>query len=213
MEVKPQPVLSIDCQEDRIRIIKALHGIDNPMFYFYRGVPEPDFPKWMGRFCPFGRVGDVIYVKEKWRKYAYLDDQKEITEFAADNPGPLYLSDGDGCQIFNKDGTERMVPWRPSATMPREAARIFLRIENIRVMKVQELDDEDFDKQGIEEMSHRCGGFGYYEAGGDIYDCSCQSFKYSPMVMGFIGAHPKNRPIWEANKYCWILDFTKTDKP
>lgn len=132
--------------------------------------------------CPFGKIGDTLYCRETWAVWGYTQGE--------------YIHKANGFVqrygAWEKDtphkpwDIERIEKWNPAATMPREAARLFLRITNIRVMRVQELDDEDFIKQGHKERSHSCGGFGYYEAGGEIQDCCCQSFDHSPIVMGFI---------------------------
>lgn len=119
--------------------------------------------------CPFGKVGDVIYVREGWFNDA---DSEEA---------PIYVHKGYSPN-FPLGGCK----WKSPATMPREAARLFLRIENIRVMRVQELSVMEFEKQ-------------------DRRNAYVHMPSFRPNCL--------SEEIWNANKYHWIIDFTKTDKP
>ncbi|HJV19304.1 MAG TPA: hypothetical protein VJ499_04910 [Flavisolibacter sp.] len=105
--------------------------------------------------CPYGKVGDVIWVRETWRKYYNVDENgntdfdKEIIEYAADNPPMIPEMDGDGFQVFNKDGSEKFISWKPSLFMPKEACRIFLKITNVRVERLQDISDKDAIAEGV----------------------------------------------------------------
>lgn len=128
-------------------------------------------------YCPFGKVGDVIYCREKWNIiYGIIDTDREPI-------GYYHSTDGD----INKK-------WISPATMPREAARLFLRITNIRVMRVQELTQEDAVKQGVYWQLH----LGYTLDGKS-------GNTESPLY-----------EVWDKCKsdgYYWIIDFEKADKP
>jgi hypothetical protein len=111
--------------------------------------------------CPFGKVGDVLYVRETWRKYFHVDENgytnydNEIIEYAADNPEILYLMDGDGFQMYNKDGTEKFVPWRSRTCMPKSAARIWLEITDLKVERVRDITAEGAIAEGIEKIDDK----------------------------------------------------------
>jgi hypothetical protein len=94
---------------------------------------------------PKCKPGDVLWVRETWYKnypheygrYWYRADGEEI-----DMP-TIY----GGTVIYGKaDGLK----WRPSIYMPREAARIFLRVKNVRVERVQDITDADILAEGFE---------------------------------------------------------------
>ncbi len=102
------------------------------------------------------QVGDMVYIKETFRDYTDTDDvYKTIIEYAADG-GHISLNqcDGDGFQMFNKDGSEKMVPWIASAVMPKSVARIWLKITNVRVELIQNIDDIGAMDAGIMNLSH-----------------------------------------------------------
>lgn len=103
-------------------------------------------------FRPRYWPGDILYVRETWQ-YAYDTDGNENIDYnsgrylyAADNPTPF-----DGWIM--PDGTMRdSMPWRPSIHMPKEAARIFLRVTDVRVERLQDITDEQAISEGIVRM-------------------------------------------------------------
>lgn len=106
-----------------------------------------------GEIKPKCKPGDLLWVRETWRKYynnvdGYIDFSKEIIDFAADNPEPIYELDGDGFHVFNKDGSEKMIPWKPSIHMPKAAARIWLRVTDVRVERLNEISENDANAEG-----------------------------------------------------------------
>lgn len=78
------------------------------------------------------RIGDVLYVRETWAVWSR-------TEGTA--PEIHYKADGECI----KD-----VKWRPSIHMPREAARLFLRVKDVRVERLQDIDDNGVAAEGFE---------------------------------------------------------------
>jgi len=138
--------------------------------------------------CPFGKIGDIIYCREKWNYiYGIIDTEKEII-------GYYHSTDGD----VNKK-------WKSPATMPREAARLFLRITNKRVMRVQELTEQDAKIQGY-------GGICDCKnpvVPGACEDCYNTGYNYPPLL----DLKENNESAWNSNSWMWVLDFEKTDKP
>lgn len=81
--------------------------------------------------CPYGQVGDVLWVREKWKK----------------NDTPIgwpyhYYAAND---TFANPDNEK---WKPSIFMPREACRIRLQITDIRAERLQDITEEDAKAEG-----------------------------------------------------------------
>lgn len=94
------------------------------------------------------RPGDILYVRETWQ-YAYDTDSNENIDYESGR----YLYAADNIEPFNgwimPDGTERdSMPWRPSIHMPKAAARIFLRVTDVRVERLQDIDGEQAYSEG-----------------------------------------------------------------
>lgn len=154
------------------------------------------------KHCPYGQVGDILYVRETWRKYCFVDSMgythfdQEIIEYAADNPGRIYLVDGDGARMYNKDGSEKYVPWRPSIHMPKSACRLYLQITDIRVERLNEISEEDAKAEGVETL-------GLYPG----YDVSARG-KFEGLWNSINGPDS-----WDSNPFVWVISFKKIDKP
>ena len=114
--VKPQP----DWIRPRVSDDGIAHG--------YCGSGPTD-----GIKCPYGTVGDRLWVRESWAKSGEVGD---ATEYRADNPDPIGAK------------------WRPSIHMPRWASRIDLEITGIRVERLQEISERDAMAEGCEYLTN-----------------------------------------------------------
>lgn len=105
--------------------------------------------------CPYGRVGDRLYVRETWalvRNYGEdgLDDW--------DEPIPSSQPWSPSAQVWYRaghpwegDGVEdRGFRWRPAIHMPRWASRILLEIEDVRVERLHDISEADAMAEGFD---------------------------------------------------------------
>jgi hypothetical protein len=96
--------------------------------------------------CKF-KPGDVLWVRETWKPqdYQFIDGMW--------NCAIVYKAGGMEGRVYWPDGTdsiyERCGIWRPSIHMPREAARLFLRVTDVQVEQVQDINEEDADAEGV----------------------------------------------------------------
>ena len=110
----------------------------------YNGTNEPcNMP------APY-QVNDVLYVRETFFQAVshYLDVSGECVSVLS--PIFEYLADGKHKKghWYNERQDYYMVK-RPSIHMPKEAARIFLRVTDVRVERLQDMTLEDFFNEGI----------------------------------------------------------------
>lgn len=80
--------------------------------------------------CPFGIPGDVLWVRETWAHTTLL---------------------GNPITVYNAEDTRTDYggPWKPSIHMKRADARIFLRVESVGVERVQDITEEDAQREGV----------------------------------------------------------------
>lgn len=155
------------------------------------------------------KPGDIMYVRETWQ-YAYdLNGNDQIIEctgrflYAADNPAPFN-------DWIMPDGTHRdRMPWRPSIHMPKEAARIFLRVTDVRVEKLQDITEEQARKEGAEPA------FEYNTLEGP----EIVSDEDGYYVLGFKGIWDSTIKLadrdqygFDANPWVWVIEFERISK-
>jgi len=88
--------------------------------------------------CPYGKVGDQLWVKETWATGLFYDDLK-----------PSDLS-GEENIIYRADEPDLKVGrWRPNIFMPRWASRIQLEITDIRVERLNDIKESDCLAEGV----------------------------------------------------------------
>jgi len=112
---------------------------------------NPDRPDWGWHthqkgdtqlFCPYGNVGDRLWVREMWLLYSHMGQYVgKIPKQAPKDLSIGYKADG-----FDK---ENLFTWRSPMWMPKWAARIWLEITGVRVERVQEITQSDCISEGI----------------------------------------------------------------
>ncbi|MGV4051536.1 hypothetical protein ACV8TN_14935 [Citrobacter freundii] len=116
--------------------------------------------QWYGHYgessifnCPFGAVGDRIWVRETWNKYGGL-----LT----------YRADYDWIEDMKKEMAchESYPKWHPSIHMPRWASRLTLEITGVRVERLQTITLGDVCKEigcGLYDFRPATYGFQVWE--------------------------------------------------
>ena len=131
------------------------------------------------------RPGDILYVRETWQ-YGF---------------GGTYLYKASaGHDLFMTADGELVsdIPWRPSILMPREAARIFLRVTDVRVERLWNITDDDLMRD-----------FGFCP---DAIKAVGRDAIARPFWDNTI--NPAGRDIfgWDANPWVWVIEFKRIGK-
>jgi len=143
--------------------------------------------------CPYGKVGDLLWVRETWQRHCDGDDSFIEWLYKADDRD---LSDWV-CIETGKVG----IKWKPSIFMPRAASRITLEITNIRVERLQGISEDDAEKEGVENE------FRVYKpeysmlghSGGSTYRAGFQTL--------WNKINGKNS--WSENPFVFVIEFKK----
>ena len=132
-----------------------------------------------------------------------------------------YKADGSYADIhFSADRydmmrrAQRKPGWRPNENMPREAARIFLRVKNIQVERLQDIDCAGALAEGCDGRCD-CPSSG---AEG-VLSCITKDFsieRFQTVWDETIPKHPnkfKRYPYyWNDNPWVWVIEFEKISK-
>jgi hypothetical protein len=122
--------------------------------------------------------GDILYVRETWKK--------------APN-GYYYYED------WQRNDIADVTKWKPSIHMPKEAARIWLKVTNVRVERLQEITEVQAQAEGCNSglLTGACTARGQFE---DLWN---STVKKSDI----------DRYGWDANPYVWVISFERCEKP
>ncbi len=199
------------------RVVKPQEKIlENPTFGYTMFTPEGHISargKWTDKggdnrygenfikrpYCP----GDILYVRETFHQtpdgqYWYKADKicAGCTEdgFCI----PRGVTRHKTCGLCEYYAGHYNIKWRPSTHMPREAARIFLRVKDVRVERLQAMGDEDAVREG----------------------CWCDEGELSTPLDKFtelwhsVTRKLKDRALygWKANPWVWVIEFERIRK-
>ena len=149
--------------------------------------------------------GDLLYVRETWHRYT-----KRVGE-----GGKCHLEERYGYKASIKNSEDADEPWRPSIHMPKEAARIWLKVTDVRVERLQEITEDGALREGSQGI--RCDHVAVGEHG--CTDCMNTGWIEPPQV-GFmqiwdstIKKYDLDRYGWDANPWVWVIEFERCEKP
>ena len=154
-------------------------------------------------FCPI-QPGDVLWVRETWN-YGYIESSdtegsheswfEELRKPAIGYLGAMsryfYLADESDEQIMSEIGGK----WRPSIHMPREAARIFLRVKDVRMERLQQIDADGMRAEGLTSAAVHVG------------DMEIGLKEWEKLWNSTIKPADLPRYGWEANPWVWVFEF------
>ncbi len=154
------------------------------------------------------KIGDILYVRETWIEC--WDEEK-------DDVGALYkadLKEEEGDYYIDEDDERRN--WIPSIHMPKKFARIFLNVTNVRVERVQDINEEDVIAEGVTLKT--CPKCGYSDL-----DCRlhmdhklCSEPNPESLVKSFgklwASAYEKRGYGWDKNPWVWVYEFEKIEE-
>lgn len=152
--------------------------------------------------CP----GDILWVRETWTKLYWVDMEgythydQPMYYYAADGTPDIILRDEDG---FEEE--DQRIRWRPSIHMPREAARIFLRVTDVRVERLQTIRLEDCVSEGAVKRPN-------ITKRGDLVLHSRYRKEFADLWNSTVKAADRNRHGWDANPWVWVYTFKRIPK-
>lgn len=151
--------------------------------------------------CPYGAKNDTLWVREThafiWPGDHSVPERECNVEYRADTDGESLP--GDWPEDMRGD-PERPL-WRPSIHMPRWASRLTLRVENVRVERLQDISEDEAKAEGIKPSDKP----GFYETPARDYAKPRVAFQRLWESINGAGS-------WEANPWVWVVEFTKLDK-
>lgn len=180
--IKPQPYGFFEVNE-------------NPAYLY-------DFDPIRERIYPQYQVGDILYVRETWSVEGVYGNSGvfgfDVVYKAGEQVLPVIIEDFERyCDIgkfFDKEG------WIPSLFMPKEAARIWLKVTDVRAECMRDMTIEDMIREGIDTT-------GIITTSGPIYYRVVNRFEelWDSTV----------KEEWQklaSNPWVWVYEFERCEK-
>lgn len=141
------------------------------------------------------QLGDILYVRE-----TFIQAAAHTFWYKADD----------------KSWMSKDLLWKPSIHMPKEAARIWLKVADVRVERLQEITEEQACMEGTDPWDEAC-----YENNGWHPTLSDPDSGGNPnMIDGFhklwdstIKKNDLDRYSWKRNPWVWVIEFEQCEKP
>ena len=124
--------------------------------------------------------GDILYVRETWKK--------------APN-GYYYYED------WQRNDIADVTKWKPSIHMPKEAARIWLKVTDVRGERLQEITIDGIRNEGLSSMAVHSG------------DMEIALKEWENLWNSTIKKSDLDSYGWEANPWVWVIEFERCEKP
>jgi hypothetical protein len=155
----------------------------------------PEFPVRKAKY----QAGDILWVRETWYYESHMED---LTAGEPDLPSGRYQHR----YIFKASIPDYPVNvgvgqhgWRPSIFMPREAARVFLQVTDVRVERVRDILCGDMRAEGC--IPDKVTG-GQWQQWQDDY--------FKPL---WDKLNEKRGYGWDINPWVWVYRFERVDTP
>lgn len=166
--------------------------------------------------------GDILYVRETWqcwRAHRY-EATADIRFRAGGDDVRLQFANGNTDSINRLDYNtfvhkwfSHNGKWKPSLFMPKEAARIWLKVTDVRVERLQEITEDGAKAEGInEEWAMSWWSPTYYDPDSGGYPKYRDTFAFE-VWNKTIKKSDIGRYGWYANPWVWVVEFERCEKP
>lgn len=167
---------------------------------YHKGHPEVEDKQIISKLCmPPYHPGDTMYVRETW---------------LYNNFGFHYKTDEGNDALIDFDDK-----WHPSIHMPKEAARIWLKVKDVRVERLQDMEPVDVIKEGAYPDCCDCldtygesGSQCCYKTKDECSQCDSVMMEWEKLWNSTIKQSDLDRYGWNANPWVWVIAFERCEK-
>lgn len=198
--IKPQPQSRLcytyagshnDCIGKWTYPNRGAHKLWGEEYKLPKNIKDEELSK---RWNPPYHTDDILYVRETWSE-GYEDGTY------------IYRADDKLADLPTFKESSKLI-YHPSIHMPKEAARIWLKITNVRVERLQDITVDGCHREGINiETSAVTDG----ETLNRKHDFSLE--KFETLWNSTVKKSDIDRYGWNANPYVWVIEFDRCDKP
>lgn len=177
----------------------------------FTGIYEYDEDERMfeNQLIPPYKPGDILYVRETWERFECWNCDGDERGNCPKEPKKSVLDKTCGCYMYRAtDEISGDAKWHPSIHMPKEAARIWLKVTNVRVERLQDITEDGAEAEGA--IDNR----GFIHSPENEYD---RIYTAREHFIGIWDRTIKKSDLdiydWDANPWVWVIEFERCEKP
>ena len=154
------------------------------------------------------KVGDILYVRETWGIGGFNCDSNEMfVEYRADGKTSKILLSEEKFRKYYDSISGSEPDFRPSIFMPKEAARIFLKVMDVRVERLQNINGCGLEKEGIKTgITHFKSMFNNF---GNAEHYKVAQEKFSSIWDSTVKKKDIKNYGWKTNPWVWVIEFER----
>lgn len=145
-------------------------------------------------------LGDILYVRETWgisnlnydEKVAYI--VYKASENEKDEGCRAVKPPEDKFEKLYESMAENNPDWHPSIHTPKEAARIWLKVKDVRVERLKDIDDAGAYAEGAGHADW-------------IYQNGARRCEFMKLWNSTIKKSDRDHYGWDANPFVWVIEF------
>lgn len=159
---------------------------------YHKAHPEAEDKQIISKLCnPPYQPGDILYVRETWCALP-------VNEAGHMRGHPIYYYRADG--DLRPEGWRGK--WHPCIHMPKEAARIWLKVTDVRAERLQEIGAESALAEGADKYIHTNGGL----------DENMTITSFIGIWNSTIKKSDLDSYGWDASPWVWVIEFERCEK-
>lgn len=206
--IKPEQLSGVGCMQCPNNTPKEFLEVRDSMFEPYRSMPDRELIGTI--YKPRYEKDDILYVRETWAWEPCWDCGMDTEEGGCGYEYERVYNQKKkeyGCYCYRasmSDGEELSVnTWHPSIHMPKVAARIWLKVTDVRSECLQDIDGKEVLKEGLNSLVHPKA---------DYFNMN-QREMFEDLWNSTIKKSDIERYGWDANPWVWVIEFERCEKP
>lgn len=161
------------------------------------------------RWNPPYHTDDILYVRETWERFECWNCEGDERGNCPKEPQKSVLDKTCGCYMYRAtneiSGDAR---WHPSIHMPKEAARIWLKVTDVRIERLHNITEDGAKAEGA--IDNR----GFIHSPENEYDRIHTAREHFIKIWNStIKKSDIDRYGWNANPYVFVIEFVRCEKP
>lgn len=153
--------------------------------------------------CPYGGPGEILWVRETWQPI-WSEHRNRRPDYTSSDGWAVGYVATDGIREYRDDEYGLTARCKPAIFMPRCLSRITLEVVDVRVERLQEITEEDAEREGVERDDSPCD-----HTRQSCKDVGCLGPTFRSSFAELWDKLNAARAPWKSNPWVWRVEFKR----